>query len=172
MTFHAFVLFVWEYDIYNRANIMIHHFIFVFFLYFFYHSFCRKDQFTVLSLKFGTQDFNWSRSTKDPVDPHWFVVVVLPCVCVLQVFLWMRYLIFSCFAILPFQNDIHEWSNSLLWGEKWTKKKMLMVLLQKHVWEPVRKSWKRENENKLPVNKSWRSHNPMKPRALPISLLS
>ena len=39
-----------------RANI-IHHFIFVFFLYFFNHSSCRKDQFTVLSLKFGTQDF-------------------------------------------------------------------------------------------------------------------
>ena len=39
----------------SRANI-IHHFIFVsfFFLYFFYHSSCRNDQFTVLSLKFGT----------------------------------------------------------------------------------------------------------------------
>ena len=33
-----------------RANI-IHHFIFVFFLYFFYHSSCRKDQFTVLEKK-------------------------------------------------------------------------------------------------------------------------
>ena len=33
------------------------HFIFVFFIYFFYFSFWRKDQFTVLSLKFGTQDF-------------------------------------------------------------------------------------------------------------------
>ena len=30
--------------------------IFVFFLYFFYHSFCRKDQFTVLILKFGIED--------------------------------------------------------------------------------------------------------------------
>ena len=39
-----------------RADI-IYHFIFNFFLYFFYHSSCRKDQFTVLSLKFGTQDF-------------------------------------------------------------------------------------------------------------------
>ena len=39
-----------------RAN-FIHHFIFVPFLYFFYHSSCSKDQFTVLSLKFGTQDF-------------------------------------------------------------------------------------------------------------------
>ena len=38
------------------ANI-IHYFIFVFFLYFFYHFSFRKDQFTVLSLKFGTQDF-------------------------------------------------------------------------------------------------------------------
>ena len=27
------------------------------FLYFFYHSSCRKDQFTVFSLKFGFQDF-------------------------------------------------------------------------------------------------------------------
>ena len=35
----------------NRANI-IYHFIVVFFLYFFYHSSCRKDQFTVLSLKY------------------------------------------------------------------------------------------------------------------------
>ena len=39
-----------------RANI-IHYFIFVFFLYFFHHCSCRKDQFTVLILKFGTQHF-------------------------------------------------------------------------------------------------------------------
>ena len=32
---------------------IFYHFIFVLFLYFFYHSFCRKDQFTVLSLKFS-----------------------------------------------------------------------------------------------------------------------
>ena len=31
-----------------------HHFIFVSFLYFFYDSSCRKDQFTLLNLKFGT----------------------------------------------------------------------------------------------------------------------
>ena len=36
-----------------RANI-IHHFIFVFFRYFFHCSSCRKDQFTVLILKIGT----------------------------------------------------------------------------------------------------------------------
>ena len=40
---------------------MIHHFIFificVFFICFFYHSSCRKEQFTDLILKFGTQDF-------------------------------------------------------------------------------------------------------------------
>ena len=39
-----------------RANIT-HHFIFVFFVYFSYHSSCPKDQFNVLNLKFGTQDF-------------------------------------------------------------------------------------------------------------------
>ena len=39
-----------------RAN-FIHYFIYVLFIYFFFHSACRKDQFTVLSLKFGTQDF-------------------------------------------------------------------------------------------------------------------
>ena len=55
-----------------RANI-IHHFIFVFFIYFFYHSSCRKDQFNVLNSR-----FYWSRSTKNPANPHWFVVVVLP----------------------------------------------------------------------------------------------
>ena len=45
------------------ANI-IHHFIFLFFLYFFYFSSCRKDHINLLffktvlkSLKFGTQDF-------------------------------------------------------------------------------------------------------------------
>ena len=32
---------------------IFYHFIFVLFLYFFYHSSCRKDQFTVLSLKFS-----------------------------------------------------------------------------------------------------------------------
>ena len=56
---------------------IIRHFIFVFFIYFFYHSSCRKDHFTVLNLKFGTQDFTDPRSTKDPADPQWFVFVVL-----------------------------------------------------------------------------------------------
>ena len=59
-----------------RKRVCIHRFIFVFFLYFFYNSSCRKDQFTVLSLKFGSQDFtDPARSTKYPVD---IVVVVLP----------------------------------------------------------------------------------------------
>lgn len=54
-----------------RVN-TIHHF-------FFYHFSSRKDQFTVLILKFGIEDFtdHLSRSTKVPVDPHLFVVVVL-----------------------------------------------------------------------------------------------
>ena len=48
------------------------------FLYFFYHSSCRKDQFTVFSLKFGFQDFtDPGLLIKEPVDPHWFVVVVM-----------------------------------------------------------------------------------------------
>ena len=34
------------------VNYIIHNCIFVFFIYFFYHSSCRKDQFTVLNLKF------------------------------------------------------------------------------------------------------------------------
>ena len=61
----------------KRRELQIcHHFIFVFSLYFFYHSSCRiKDQFTVrpvLILKFGIEDFI------DPVDSHhWFVVEVL-----------------------------------------------------------------------------------------------
>ena len=33
-------------------------FTFVFFLYFFYHSCCRKDHFTVLSIKFGANSSN------------------------------------------------------------------------------------------------------------------
>ena len=41
---------------------IIHHFIFVFFLYFFYHSSCRKDQFTVLSLKFGSIVLDYEQS--------------------------------------------------------------------------------------------------------------
>ena len=41
---------------YKKLNLK-HHFIFVFFIYFFYHSSCRKDHFTVFNLKFGTQDF-------------------------------------------------------------------------------------------------------------------
>ena len=36
---------------------LCYHFIFVLLLYFFYHSSRRKDQMTVLNLKFGTQDF-------------------------------------------------------------------------------------------------------------------
>ena len=41
---------------------IIHHFIFVFFIYFFYHSSCRKDQFTVLSLKFGSIVLDYEQS--------------------------------------------------------------------------------------------------------------
>ena len=61
-----------------------HHFIFVFSLYFFYHSCCRIKAGSVSTVK----SFNfkvwywrlyWSRSTKDPVDSHhWFVFEVLP----------------------------------------------------------------------------------------------
>ena len=48
-------------------------------LYFFYHSFYRKDQFIVVILKFGTEDFtDLGLQYKDLADPHWFVVVVLP----------------------------------------------------------------------------------------------
>ena len=39
-----------------RDNIILY-FNFVFFLYFFHHSSCHKDQFTVLILKFGAQEF-------------------------------------------------------------------------------------------------------------------
>ena len=64
-----------------RAN-TIHQFLlllFACFLYFFYHFSFRKDQFIVLILKFGIEDFtdHLSRSTEVPADPHWFVVVVL-----------------------------------------------------------------------------------------------
>ena len=41
---------------YKKLNLK-HHFIFVFFIYFLYHSSRRKDQFTVFNLKCGTQDF-------------------------------------------------------------------------------------------------------------------
>ena len=37
----------------------------------------REDQFTGLSFITLYSRFYWSRSTKDPADPHWFVVVVL-----------------------------------------------------------------------------------------------
>ena len=55
------------------------YFCFIYLFIFFCHSFCRKDQFTVLILKFGQYwRCYWSRSTKDPADPHYFVIVVLP----------------------------------------------------------------------------------------------
>ena len=66
---------------------MIHRFIFVFFLYFFYHSSCFKDQFTVLISKFGIKfkDFTDSGLLKIRLMTHWFVAVVLPS----QVFLML-----------------------------------------------------------------------------------
>ena len=44
------------------------------FLYlFFHHSSCRKNQFTVLILKFGTQDFTDAGLLKIRLTrPHWF----------------------------------------------------------------------------------------------------
>ena len=41
----------------ENKNKVVSYIIFVFFPYFFYHTSCRKDQFTVLILKFGNQDF-------------------------------------------------------------------------------------------------------------------
>ena len=62
----------------KRLRNIIRHFIFVSFLYFFYHSSCRKDQFTVLIFELKILLICWSRSTKDPAYSHWFVVMVLP----------------------------------------------------------------------------------------------
>ena len=59
-----------EKEINNKKVVNYNIFLF-YLLIFFHHSSCRKDQFTALILKFGTQDFT-------PADPHWFVVVVLP----------------------------------------------------------------------------------------------
>ena len=55
----------------------IHQIIFLFFLVFFHHSSCRKDQFTVLILKLGLKILLNNVYSRDPDDPHWFVVVVL-----------------------------------------------------------------------------------------------
>ena len=60
----------------------------VFFLFFFFFI-TLKDQVTVLILKFGTPTFTdpgLLNMSKDPADPHWFVVVVFPS----QVFLIYR----------------------------------------------------------------------------------
>ena len=50
------------------------------FLLWYHSSCCIKDRFTVRSFNFKVWYWRlyWSRSTKDPVDSHWFVVVVLP----------------------------------------------------------------------------------------------
>ena len=60
----------------------------VFFLFFFFFI-TLKDQVTDLILKFGTSNFTdpgLLNMSKDPADPHWFVVVVFPS----QVFLIYR----------------------------------------------------------------------------------
>ena len=60
----------------------------VFFLFFFFFI-TLKDQVTVLILKLGTPTFTdpgLLNMSKDPADPHWFVVVVFPS----QVFLIYR----------------------------------------------------------------------------------
>ena len=60
----------------------------VFFLFFFFFI-TLKDQVTVLILKFGTPNFTdpgLLNMSKNPADPHWFVVVVFPS----QVFLIYR----------------------------------------------------------------------------------
>ena len=52
------------------------------FLSFFIFSITLKDQFTVLILKLGIPNITdpglLNMTMKDPADPHWFVVVVLP----------------------------------------------------------------------------------------------
>ena len=48
----------------RQVNYIIHHFVFVFFLYSFYHSSCRKDQFTVLILKFDVKEMVDLKSLK------------------------------------------------------------------------------------------------------------
>ena len=58
-------------DKYNSPNY------FSFLSSFFHHSSCRKDQFTVLILKLGLKILLNNVYSRDPDDPHWFVVVVL-----------------------------------------------------------------------------------------------
>ena len=64
----------WQSVICRWYGWIYHHFIFVLFLYFSNHSSCHTDQFTVSSLKFGTQDFTDPGLLKIR-NPHWFVVV-------------------------------------------------------------------------------------------------
>ena len=77
---------------------------FVFFLSFFYHSSFRKDHFTVLSLKFGTQDFT---------DPSLLYIRRTPT----GLSLWFR--LNKCFwypAVIPFVSYIgvyHKWYSFL-----------------------------------------------------------
>ena len=49
---------------------IVHHFNFVFFVYFSYHSSCRKDYFAVLILKFGTGDFIAPGPSCSKADEH------------------------------------------------------------------------------------------------------
>jgi len=56
----------------------IHQISFGFFLIFFHHSSCRKDQFTVLILKLGHKILLIQVYSRDPAEPRWFVIVVLP----------------------------------------------------------------------------------------------
>lgn len=64
----------WQSVICRWYGWIYHHFIFVLFLYFSNHSSCHTDQFTVSSLKFGTQDITDPGLLKIR-NPHWFVVV-------------------------------------------------------------------------------------------------
>ena len=56
---------------------VIHHFIFVFFIYLFFPSlFLSWGLVYFFNFKIWYWRFYWARSTKDPADPHWFVVVL------------------------------------------------------------------------------------------------
>ena len=79
----------------ERLRNRIRHFIFVSFLYFFYHSSCRKDQFTLLNqLKFCIEDFT------DPGPLNWSGWPSMVCRC--------GFCLHKCFwEMIP--TDVLEW---------------------------------------------------------------
>lgn len=121
----------------SKFNI-IHHFISVFFLYFFYHSTCPLGPVYFSYFNIWFRRLYWSRCTKDLPHPHWLVVVDLHSEVFLKganAYSQARYFHFAQFSFQAVPNSTSiAFVQTILDGLKWPIISRSVCLGIKFMW--------------------------------------